>query len=865
MPYVPRLLIEWLASDPEVRHRELAGSIAFVDISGFTALSERLARRGKVGAEQLVDTIGSCFSDLLAIAYAHGGGLLKFGGDALLLLFVDAEHEVRAANAAIAMRRALREMGSFDVDGIRVSLRMSVGVNTGEFQLFLVGHSHRELVLTGPAASATVELEGAADAGEIVASPRTVAALPPSTVGGAKSDGRLLRRSVRMSSPMEAAPTPVGVPAGVDLSVCVSVALRESLLATVREPEHRRVAIAFVHFDGTDALLEARGADWVAAQLESLVGVVQRAVERHAVTFVGTDIDRDGGKIILVAGAPTSAGDDERRMLLALRELVEAPLELPVRVGVHRGAVFAGDIGPWYRRTYTVMGDAVNLAARLMARAGPGEIVATHDVVERANTEFATEAMEPFLVKGKQEPIHAVRVGPVVRAQRHAAAPTVPLVGRRAEMDAIRAAVEGAREGRGGLIRIVGGPGLGKSRLVHELTNEAREFVHVSTACEPYESATPYYSWRSLLRELVPGVTDEAPARAARALRDAFASAAPQLEPWMPLVATILDLPAPETRETRELDPRFRNARLAEVLSELLAGLLPSATLLTMEDAQWMDDASADVLRRLAQDLHDRPWIVCVTQRDDGEVGADDDEPSTLIRLVPLDDEERREFLNRATESAPLAPYVLDALADRSGGNPLFLRELVATTRDASSVDALPDTIEALITSHIDRLAPNDRSLLRRASVLGMSFSEDELRAVVDDDQGLDDAVWVRLGDFIRRNGKTGFAFDQALARDCAYEGLSFRLRRQLHARVADVIAASGGDLDAQAEVLSLHYLHAEMYLEAWTFAALCRHACRRYLCERGGVPAVRTGTRRRPPPSGSRSERAVGRPRGPG
>jgi class 3 adenylate cyclase/predicted ATPase len=819
VPYVPRLVIEWLASEPEVRHRDVEGSIAFVDISGFTALSERLARRGKVGAEQLVDTIGTCFSELLATAYAHGGGLLKFGGDALLLLFTGAEHEVRASNAAIAMRRSLRENGSFDVDGIRVSLRMSVGVNSGVFQLFLVGKSHRELILTGPAASATVALEASADAGEIVASPRTVAALPLSAVGAAKGEGRLLRRGVRLSpTSMDAAPTPVEVPADVHLSRCVSVALRESLLATVREPEHRRVAIAFVHFDGTDALIEARGADWVTIQLESLVGVVQQAVERYAVTFVGTDIDSDGGKIILVAGAPTSSGGDERRMLLALRELVEAPLQLPVRVGVHRGAVFAGDIGPWYRRTYTVMGDAVNLAARLMAKARPGEILATHDVVDRANTEFAIEKMEPFLVKGKRDPIDAVHVGPVVRAQRHDVAPAVPLVGRRTEVGAMRAAVTRARNGRGELIRIIGGPGLGKTRLVHELRNEASEFTHLSTACEPYESTTPYFPWRGLLRDLIPGAMDEVASSAVRALHEAFEKAAPELMPWAPLVATIVDVPMQDTRETTELDPRFRNARLADVLSGLLAGLLPTVTLLTVEDAQWMDDASADLLQRLSQELHGRPWIVCVTRRDEEEV-AEDAFPGLLLRLAPLDDAERLEFLNLATEDEPFAPHTLKALSDRSGGNPLFLRELVATTRLGDGVDALPDTIEAVITAHIDRLAPNDRSLLRRASVLGMSFSEEELRAVVDEFGDLDDTAWDRLGDFLRRNGSDGFAFDQALARDCAYEGLSFRLRRQLHARVADVIAASGGDLDAQAEVLSLHYLHAEMFLEAWTFA----------------------------------------------
>ena len=112
--------------------------------------------------------------------------------------------------------------------------------------------------------------------------------------------------------------------------------------------------------------------------------------------FLGTDIDRDGGKIILTAGAPSASGQDEHRMLLALREIWIAHRELLVRIGVNRGPVFAGDIGPDYRRTFTVMGDAVNLAARLMAKAAPGEILTTPDVVEQCQAEIETVELEPF-------------------------------------------------------------------------------------------------------------------------------------------------------------------------------------------------------------------------------------------------------------------------------------------------------------------------------------------------------------------------------------------------------------------------------------------------------------------------------------
>src|SRR4051794_1176606 len=179
-PYVPRLLLDWAATEPDVRWRELDASVVFVDISGFTSMSERLARKGRVGAEEVTDVLGSCFSRMLGVAYGEGGGLLKFGGDALLLMFTDEGHAARACRAAVGMRRTLRQIGRIDTSAGRITLRMSVGVHSGVFHLFLVGDSHRELLVTGPGATQVVLMEQAASAGQIVVSHGTAERLPAS-------------------------------------------------------------------------------------------------------------------------------------------------------------------------------------------------------------------------------------------------------------------------------------------------------------------------------------------------------------------------------------------------------------------------------------------------------------------------------------------------------------------------------------------------------------------------------------------------------------------------------------------------------------------------------------------------------------
>src|SRR5579862_5797971 len=194
-PYVPRVLLERLASVPDAAVLTEDATVVFVDISGFTTLSERLARAGREGAEHLVDTISACFSTLLAEAYADGGSLLKFGGDALLLWFTGEEHALRACSCAVGMRRTLRQIGRVRAGGSGVVLRMSVGVHSGAYVTFLVGDSHREYLPAGPAVSAVVALESPAEAGQILISEQTAALLPDRCLGSRSGPGVLLARA----------------------------------------------------------------------------------------------------------------------------------------------------------------------------------------------------------------------------------------------------------------------------------------------------------------------------------------------------------------------------------------------------------------------------------------------------------------------------------------------------------------------------------------------------------------------------------------------------------------------------------------------------------------------------------------------
>ena len=822
--YVPRVLLAHLADAPDHAFRAVDGSAVMADVSGFTRLSERLARLGRQGAEELVESISTCFSSLLEVAYDNGGSLLKFGGDALFLLFDGDDHAARACRSALAMRRRLRDAGRIATSGGNVRLRMSQGVHSGVFHLFLVGGSHRELLVAGPAASAVVAMEKVADAGEVVMSAGTARLLPAACAGAPKGDGVLL------ASAPPGAPSPVGLPPRLPpldaVAGCLSTEVRAHVLDGRRAPpEHRTVTVAFVNYGGTDAVVARDGAAAAAAALDEVVRAVQRAADARRVCFLQSDVDADGGKIVLTAGAPRSVGDEEERMLLTVREILDADLRLPVRVGVNRGSVFCADVGPDFRRTYSAMGDPVNLAARLMAAAPWGECYATPAVLDRSPTSFARAELPPMPVKGKAKPVTAVRLGLRLDARgRGHIAEHFPLVGRDRELRALRSALADAtgpdREGR--VVALGGEPGIGKTRLLEELRENAGDVRRLAVVCEPYTAAEPYAPWRSLLRAAL-GLAPQAPAPAAAgALRDAVARAAPELGPWLPLLAIPLGAELEPTRQVRELAQGFRAARLQQATARFLRAVLREPALITIEAAEHMDRASAELLHATTADLRGVPWLVVVTRREaEGTFRLPDGAGHLHLELGPLAPADTLALAELVTEAAPLAPHVVRLAAERSAGNPQFLRDLLRAA-DADPDAPPPDSIETAAMAQMDRLGRADRALIRRAAVAGQTFDAGLLPELLEQEAPPPDAeTWQRLRAYFQRDGRL-VRFRRSVVRDVAYGALPFRTRRRLHAALAARIRRDAGvDVDEHAAILSLHLHRAGDDEAAWRFARI--------------------------------------------
>jgi class 3 adenylate cyclase/tetratricopeptide (TPR) repeat protein len=791
MPYLPVLL----ADGVEPGARTVTGSFVSADVSGFTSLSERLARSGRIGAEVLSTSMDQFFTGLIDALTPFGGDVLFFGGDALFVAFLGDDHARRAVDGAIAMLRALRELVPLQTPLGTVRVSMSVGVATGAADLVVGDGPQRPLFLAGPTVSRTVRLESHAGSGEIRVDAVTAEALSETERRAVADDEWVVTTRRPRTSPPQPAPGAIPLRPSPRAERHVPAALRARLLVGDAPKEHRHVTVAFVGIRNLDELTAGDRA----RVLERASVVVGEACEAVDVSWIETDVVGDGATIVVAGGVPQQRDDDELRVVAAARRILDSELGGLVSIGVHRGTAFVGEIGHERRRTYAVTGLTTITAARLASAAAAGTVLASADVVDRLQYRYHTGPPQELAVKGRSEPVGAATILGLVGGERSSNS-TDALVGRRLELATLEEALERHLAGQGAVIDIVGPPGMGKSRLLQAFLAIAPT-PRLMVGGELALGIVPF----GVLAPALRAATGAAQPSGLRTLVDSLGGLAPLLGP-------VLGVDVPATDGSRAIEAPSIPAARAELVIRMLR---EPAGVLVVDDVHWLDPATVELLGAIVDPLASAGWLIVTARRPDTPAITPRAVP---LALEPLTDHDVGRLAAAASADHPLSDAQLDAIVHRAGGNPLFAAQLARSTPDTSQSGevGLPESAERVVGARIDLLPGDLRARLRRTSVLGGRVELDVLQDVIDDPEVKAEEAWAPLDEFVRWS-PTRIEFRHDLFRLVAYEGLSFAERSTLHRRAADLLEARPG---TPAAVLAEHSRFAGRHADVVRWAS---------------------------------------------
>ena len=884
--YVPKLIQNRVVADPTPIEspvaEELQAAILFADISGFTLLTEHLAERGPSGVETLARILNEYFGQLIDVVHDFGGDVVKFAGDAVIAVWPIVSDDpaaggtgqtgsisradqwqwtMRAAECAISIRERL---SNYKVEDS--SLYLKLAISTGSITAVHVGgvFSRWEFLLAG---NPLIELgiaNNLAKAGELLITPSAWRLIRNDSIASpmefelkeAIAQGGKLEKLNKPSSIMTKRGK-IEIPSGAENSLRAYIpgAIINRLSAGQSSwiAELRRVSVLFINLPDIDQTTKLEYSQNVAR-------LIQRAIYRYEGSINKINVDDKGITIVAALGLPPfSHEDDPARAVQAALMIRKELNSLHVRsyIGITTGRIFCGSVGNESRREYTIIGNAVNLSARLMGAAGKfDQLIQKHGVpilCDRATFDAAKESVEfepvpPQYIKGRVE---AVDVFHPLELQKSVIRPKTELIGRQEEKALLANALQEFSRGEPQqTIILVGEAGIGKSRLFEDLVRQAEtlDARMFSGGGDTIEKNNPYHAWRPVFNKIFD--IEELVAKAeysesiSSAILDKVIDKMTQMDDdlvrYAPLIDVILPIQILDNELTSAMTGEIRASNIRELLTSLLAFEARRAPLvLVMEDLHWFDSASWALLLDVQQKV--RPILLALNTRpllDPAPVQFKQllEAPETrLIKLeaMMLDDVEALVCQRLGVKSIP--PMIGRLIREKSEGHPFFAEELAYALRDSGVLIienqechvysrfvnfedlALPDTLQAAITNRIDSLDPSQQLTLKVASVIGRIFAFRVLHAIhpIEADKPalrdyMENLTRLSLTLVESETPDLSYIFKHAVTQEVAYNLMLFSQRRQLHQAVAEWIEDSNkNNIESFYSLLAYHWSQA--------------------------------------------------------
>ncbi|MBN1434313.1 AAA family ATPase [Candidatus Fermentibacterales bacterium] len=777
-----------------------SGSSVFVDVSGFTSMTERLMAHGKKGAEVLSGIINSVFAPAVSRIRQSGGFISSFGGDSFMVLLPGGTTQTaKALAAALCGAMGARSSHATELGEFEIAVR--TGVSEGQVEWGILGSRGRRCYYFR--GDPVAECARSAVAAPVSASHLPDATRPPGSKPDRAGEVRVSRSIARLFAP-------------------------EVVLSSPPGGEFRDVLPVFISFEepgGHEDL--ARFADIVLGAAESFGGCV-----------TGLYFEEKGPLFLVLFGAPSSYEHQVSRaagFALAVRD----GSSTGCRMAITQGVAFAGFVGNRGRCSYTALGDTVNTAARIACQAEWGSVLVSGSAAGALESGFELSAGPRLRLRGKRSPV------PTMKLERRLAGGRAVLfdtgmVGRKRELRQLRAAIRGILDdgSSGGVRYVYGEAGAGKSLLVDRALEPFRDRCLIALMeCDDIlrKSLNPFTAFLRGLFGQAPDQSREDAIRAFDAGLEAIVArlrgledqdgrrAAEELERLRSVLGALIGLSWPGSLyESLGARTRFENTLLA--LKELVRGLsLLQPVVIVLEDLQWADSDTLKALRALTRNVERLPLLVIATARilDDGSRPA-----------LELDEGIRRESLLlgdlRAEAALELESEVLGGppdsglaglIEERCGGNPFYIRQFCLHLREGGLIglrdwqaaltgpaEGVPTGVKALLIARLDRLSARLRDLVQTASVLGREFNirvlslmlrGRDVRPMVESVDLL--SIWAPLSEML-------FIFRHDLMREAAYDMQLGRRVRRLHRLAAEALEDLFADEPGMLADIAFHF-----------------------------------------------------------
>jgi class 3 adenylate cyclase len=865
--YVPGLIVRRLAEKPEPITQATAerfpAAVLFADIVGFTQLAESLtqASNERKGAEQLAALLNTFFSQVIEIIQAHGGDVVKFAGDALLALWAapnkrtgflfDSDQELtqathQATYCALALQEQLHQI---EIAGHK--LVMQVGVSSGHVSAVHIGgvRGRWEFMLSSTPLVQCTHAEEMAQSGQVVLCPdawRLVKAI---------SQGRPLSRNyyqvTAITPPDEIAaqPLPTLNPAAQTmLERYIPAAVLPYLKAGHDEwvAELRPVTVIFMHLPSFGTSIR-HPYNRTLPRAQEIMQALQAALYRYEGSINKLNVDDKGITLVAALGlSPLSHEDDPMRGVQAAVEMQMAAWSYgrPSAVGVTTGQLFCGPIGHPLRREYTMVGEAMNLACRLMEAAQAAynqkrqlpAIYCDEATYHAAKGQLVFEALAPIRVKGKTQPLPIYRpsvqggTAEQIPAWRQQTSSRQKLIGRTAEWEFLNqqlVAFRGQQPLTRNLIIIEGEAGIGKSALLRNLVIQAGRLRLYTLSAEVADSAdktTPFQAWRPLLSQLFELdrlLFESSQKQRAHVLRQLPAGPRERGYPvralsMAPLLNDLLPLDLPDNDLTRPLQGESRLRATHELLLRLLPMMLEKRngrqpTLITVDNAHLLDIASATLLLALSESLASVLVVVASRVLPTAVNHLLKTAEAQRLKIGPVDIPLLPDLISQHLGIRQLSPALQTFIAEKGEGHPFFSLSLATTMQQIELlrvVDGeaqllthawqpgllpLPTAVQKTFTHYLDRLPPTQQLLLKRASALGETFTYRELHTTypttADTDQlsaHLDELITLGILQYAG-SPDVSYRFTYTLGREAIYHLLVSEQQAILHQLIPEM------------------------------------------------------------------------------